>query len=414
MPQNKVKRQHYVPRMYLKHFATPESSGGKPQIHAYIREEGKKLSESAIAIENVAVEKWFYDLPGEDDQAVEKHLSTLEANASPLLEELANSANIKGLSHSNKNDLAYFLATQHYRTRKFRDLAVESSKDLIEAASNDPDEFRNFIKKNSEYTNPLIEKLLSSIHIDIAMRRMAALQMSSDEQAKLLPVLDEELRRFTEFAAKVRQEREEYAKGKVSAGCLQTMKAFTESPAIMQAQSLQASVPKLAQRLLDMEWNIHRFSKDTFRFTSDSPLMLIPLRRPASNNDGEAHLLYGMTVLGMVDFFLDEIIEKYPPMMFVLPLTPYLDLSIAPYGEITTDNELSGQKTAFIWNSFQVLQANRFIFSAQKDFSMVPEAVEKYKKHRMIVEQAIPAWLEENEHTNREEPSSSRWMKYAD
>lgn len=106
-----------------------------------MKEEGKQLSNQSI--KEVASEKWFYNFPGDDSQTVEKHLSSLENRVAPILDELSTSANISRLSYSDIHDLAFFLATQHYRTRKFRDMQTESLAALVDAAENHPEILRS-------------------------------------------------------------------------------------------------------------------------------------------------------------------------------------------------------------------------------------------------------------------------------
>ncbi len=136
--------------------------------------------------------------------------------------------------------------------------------------------------------------------------------------------------------------------------------------------------------------------------------MVFPLAVPASKNDWEAHELFSMT---WVHFYTDEIIEDYPPMAFILPLTPHFDLSIAPHGQMLASDDLLDQQDASTWNLFQVVQAHRFIFSAQNDFSTVNKAVEDYFWHKRLIEQLIPARTEEEPHLNKKEPRHKRWMK---
>lgn len=199
---------------------------------------------------------------------------------------------------------------------------------------------------------PDVERILSEERIAVASRRLEAQRLPFEEQAQRLTALDEELKLFNKRAIDVKQFLEDYKRGKVSDEFLNSIKYRADNPHINQAQSLQASVPKLAQKLLDMEWNVHKYSKKAFRFTSDNPLMIFPLAVPASKNDWEAHELFSMIWLGIVHFYTDEIIEDYPPMAFILPLTPHFDLSIAPHGQMLASDNLLDQKDASTWNLF--------------------------------------------------------------
>lgn len=160
--------------------------------------------------------------------------------------------------------------------------------------------------------------MLSEKRIAFASRRLEALQLPAKDQALRMAALDDEQKQFNERSEKAKQFFDDYKQGKVPDELLEVVKTLVEKPGIKQAQSLQPSVPKLAQRLLGMEWSLHKYAPDAYRFTSDSPFMTIPLARPASENDWEALEVFSMTWLGMVHFYVDEIIQDHPPMAFVL------------------------------------------------------------------------------------------------
>lgn len=404
------KNQHYVPQSYLKRFKTAESQGKKERIHAYLKEESKYIGYQLVA--NVASEKWFYKMPGDDPHAVDDNLTALEARIGPLLKGLVVTETTDTLTHSDMHDLAFFLATQHYRTRKFRDMQTESLKSLVDAAENHPKHFEAFIRENSQYTEPDIKRILSEEHIALAGRRLETLQLPTEEQAPRMAQLDEELKQFNERSEEIMQFLKDYKQGKVSDEILQIIKTLLENPEIKQAQSLQESVPKLAHRLLSLEWNIHKYSQAANLLTSDSPFIFIPLARPASEDDWEADGLLSMTWLGIIHFYSDEIIEDYPPMAFMLPLTPHLRIVIAPPGEMQTNGVILDRQDADVWNIFQVAQAHRFIFSAQNDFSLVPKAVEKYQWHKKFLDEILPTRLAEEPHLNMPEPRHKRWVRF--
>ncbi len=402
------KNQHYVPQFYLKQFKTPESRNGKERVHTYFKGKDRYIGDKMV--EDIASEDWFYRITGEKPQIIDDSLTALENRAAPLLEKLIEAKTTDGLTYSDLHDLALFLSTQHHRTSKFRGLQSESTQSLLDAAKDNPQYFEDFIKENSQYTVPDIEAMLSRERIDLATRRLAALQLPPEQQAARMAELDTELEHFNRIADEIGHDMESYRQGKVSDKFMEMLKYLAENPSVKQAQSLQMSVPKLVQRLVSMEWSVQRYREDVFRLTSDSPLLLYPLAVPASDDDWDALSLYSLTLMGEVHFYTDEIVEDHPPMMFVFPLTPHLDLFITPDRKGITGQELLGQSDADRWNEVQVIQAHRFVFSANKDFSIVPKAVEEYLAHKEMVEELIPARMQAEPHLNKKQPRDKRWI----
>ncbi len=105
-----AKRQHFVPRLYLKNFAR---AGGK--IRVFDLEEVREYSTS---LDNVAVQTRFYDVTLEgQDYSAEDWLATLEAEASSVLRLLVDeSTAIDMLTHKQENALARFIAALIMRT----------------------------------------------------------------------------------------------------------------------------------------------------------------------------------------------------------------------------------------------------------------------------------------------------------
>ena len=407
----KVKKQHYVPQVYLRYFATPETANhenDEKRVHAYMKEEGRQLDKQLIS--GVAAENYFYDMPFDDAQVVEKWLGKdVEGLVGPILKKIVETQSVDALSYSELHGLAFFLSVQHHRTRKFRGLQSESTRSLLAAAKNHPQHFEDFIKENSQYTVPNTEAILSEKRIELATRRLEALQLPSDQQAARVAELDAELEQFNQVADKIMLDMESYKRGKPSDELMEMLEYNAENPSVEQARSLQMSVPKLAQRLINMDWSVQKYRQDDFRLTSDSPLLLIPLGFPSSEDDWNALELFHLTLLGEVHFYTDELVEDHPPMMFVFPLTPHLDLFISPDRDGFIGKALLGEN-AENWNEVQVMQAHRFVFSAHKDFSTVPKAVELYLGHKQMVEELIPARMQAEPHLNKKQPRDKRWV----
>jgi hypothetical protein len=123
-----VKRQHYVPRTYLKHFA--EQKGDEYSIHVLPVEatETDKIFNSNI--KNVALERHLYTLPGEtveQQMAVEKLYSEhLEAHYDTIYGILTN-PNKTEITTEERELIISTVVTMYYRTTKW----VNASRDLM-------------------------------------------------------------------------------------------------------------------------------------------------------------------------------------------------------------------------------------------------------------------------------------------
>lgn len=123
-----VKRQHFVPRTYLKHFS--EQSGDKYFIHALRSEatHADRIFNSNIT--NVAFEKHLYTLPGEtieQQMAVEKLYSEeLEVHYDSIYEILTD-PNKTEITSQERELIISTVVTMYYRTTKW----LNTSRNLI-------------------------------------------------------------------------------------------------------------------------------------------------------------------------------------------------------------------------------------------------------------------------------------------
>lgn len=121
---SKVKRQHYVPKFYLRRFAEDDS-----QLFVF-----DKFTRTSFrsTITKVATERYFYDFLGEsvggkaDQQLVESAFSSLEADFANTLDDLLASVDdTGGFRQEAKPTLAFLLKTQSFRTPEFRRTFIE-------------------------------------------------------------------------------------------------------------------------------------------------------------------------------------------------------------------------------------------------------------------------------------------------
>jgi len=123
----KSKRQHYVPQFYLREFARERK--GKPQVFCFDK---KKAVSFLTAVDNVAAESYFYDIG--EEQGAEKVFSELEGRMSKSYKFLLESSDVGDLPANVKVAISVMIATQHLRTKDFREVIKESSEYVLRLA----------------------------------------------------------------------------------------------------------------------------------------------------------------------------------------------------------------------------------------------------------------------------------------
>ena len=98
-----TKRQHWNPRMHLKHFA----NNGK--IYSYDK---KNMTVKLISIEDAAVGKWFYD----KDNSIENKLSKIESIVDRIYLKIIRTKRIDNITIEERKYLNEFMVLQDYRT----------------------------------------------------------------------------------------------------------------------------------------------------------------------------------------------------------------------------------------------------------------------------------------------------------
>lgn len=123
-------RMHFVPRTYLKYFATEISE--KYFVSALL--EDKDYIIEAINIDNIALEKHLYTLEnhlGERNQKVEIFYSIIEANYNPLYAKL-NEPNFIYFTEEEKRNLIFFVVSLYLRSPQNHDKIAENYNTLID------------------------------------------------------------------------------------------------------------------------------------------------------------------------------------------------------------------------------------------------------------------------------------------
>jgi hypothetical protein len=137
--RNNVKRQHTVPRVYLKNFA---EDGKCLYLFDKVR---RKIIRASIR--DVAVSSNFYDLPREiaadlksdeklDLQFIEQYLTSVERDFNPLILELHSCRIDRWVSSSFRMRLSFFMAIQYLRSESMRENLVESRRQIYQEQCN--------------------------------------------------------------------------------------------------------------------------------------------------------------------------------------------------------------------------------------------------------------------------------------
>jgi len=131
------KRQHWVPRFYLRQFLVPDANPKLEQVWVFNRKSGEpKLT----GIKNIALENHLYSPKhpdGSRDPRLEMKLSDLEGTLAKLWPQLANGFVDLG-STVIRQSIALFLSVQFLRHPDRRDSAVGFRNRLIEFVEKQP------------------------------------------------------------------------------------------------------------------------------------------------------------------------------------------------------------------------------------------------------------------------------------
>lgn len=120
MPENLVKRQHFVPRTYLKHFGI--ANGNEYLVHVLPESATETKAIFQSNIKNVALEKHLYTLPGEtvaQKMAVEKFYSDELEQHYDLIYSILTDPTKTELTDAEKDLIISTVVTMYYRTTKW-------------------------------------------------------------------------------------------------------------------------------------------------------------------------------------------------------------------------------------------------------------------------------------------------------
>lgn len=115
------KRQHFVPKFYLKNFSSEK--GGRRKKHltwSFDKSTGKS---NVRNINDVALEKYFNDMI-RGDNVLENKLGKFENDYKRVLKKLITEKDLSLLSNDDKKMISHLIVTQFVRTREMRELVI--------------------------------------------------------------------------------------------------------------------------------------------------------------------------------------------------------------------------------------------------------------------------------------------------
>lgn len=398
------KNQHYVPQSYLRHFATPETarkSEGKQRIHVSYKRGSK--GPSTPLIKDIATGRWFYDFRGEE--GLDKDLRGIETKAGLPLKKLVTTGDLSEISFEERRNLSRFISVQHIRTKKHRDFYewdLRSAEALyLNPALRETEESKDFVRNNFGKYALEAKNDLDIEAAELAARKLEVLKLPQNEREKLLLQVENEFEEFNSRRARADRYVEQIRQGYYPKDFAGIMPDKREVHLII----MRRMTPIIDKWLMNMYWVVYKNPTKIPLVTSDSPVFIMPLMKPADDDDHDADFYYNLTMLGYVDFTDDP--QKYPLLAIQFPLSPSLMLVIGPVPE--TGSTVMDEKHVRQVNMLLAIQAHDAVYSSCSDFSFVPKAKEASEfAHKLI--DFIPVFAEEHPFIPR---LPYRWLDYA-
>jgi len=123
---NKVRLQHYVPKVYLKNFS--DFNGKEHYIWVFDKKTQKIFQTN---IKDIAFEEEFYN-KWDEDQKVEQKMREIETEFGKAVEKLIQVKDLNKITPMEKRHISKFIASQMIRTKESRVELEELPKALLE------------------------------------------------------------------------------------------------------------------------------------------------------------------------------------------------------------------------------------------------------------------------------------------
>ena len=152
----KYKRQHYIPKSYLKRFCV-KNDGDKIEPYLWIFDK-KNEDHFKRSPKKIAFKSYYYsykDEKGETNYDIEKYLSDIESKASPIIQKMDEGAITTDLTSEERAYFSIFVAFMGHRVPHFRTHWEKQMADLMKTVG-------MVGANNRAYFNSLMTKLIDS------------------------------------------------------------------------------------------------------------------------------------------------------------------------------------------------------------------------------------------------------------
>jgi hypothetical protein len=141
----KPKNQHWVPKFYLKSFATPDTrDAAEPKVWVFGKDSGDP---TLTNLRNIAAKRYLYSPKrpgGSRDWTMEDRLASLETLLAPMWRDVANGFVDLNEHTSLRKAIALFVSTLHFRHPQSRQRVAEIHSKLVSLVEDFPkDQHRN-------------------------------------------------------------------------------------------------------------------------------------------------------------------------------------------------------------------------------------------------------------------------------
>lgn len=133
MGKQRKRKQHYIPRFYLKNFAILRDNEYYTNCF-----EKSSLKQFEVNIKEVGCENYFYEIAKNVPQEMENTLSEYEDRFTQVYNKLVSSASVRCLKWKEKEVFAKFIIIQELRTREMREHLRDMVKSLNSWLANKP------------------------------------------------------------------------------------------------------------------------------------------------------------------------------------------------------------------------------------------------------------------------------------
>jgi len=125
--KQRKRKQHYIPRFYLKNFAILKDDEYYTNCF-----EKSSFKQFEVNIKDVGCENLFYEIAKNVPQEMEDALAEFENEFAQVYNKLVSSASVRSLKWKEKEVFAQFIMIQEVRTREMR----ENLRDMVKKAKN--------------------------------------------------------------------------------------------------------------------------------------------------------------------------------------------------------------------------------------------------------------------------------------